>query len=348
MQEVLVEILLEECGDRLAPPVFYTGLPPSNLPSPDELRGKILVKARKRRAAPHEMLATIEAVRSAGDGLRASDKGSRFSEAVSAIQGLRFQSGFRRFQSAVRKFTWLQSGFRRFQSGFRLFATAEPVAPDTAPGAHGTAPESAWSRFRHNPAFGTPFRQRSSPPSVPPSPPESALNDPPECAPRSVPPGVSPPESALNDAPECPPPECPPSPIASRLSHWISEAGRAITQSFKHPGAPFASHASAHYGATIKHPDAMLGATGSVAAPVSSSACGRSMSAVSGSMRGFFGIDAQHGALSRRQHEEQYDEAEDDEGEGGHTFTSHYPSAAHHVLDGRHVFVRPLMASDGL
>ena len=318
---MLVEILLEECGARLAPPVFYTGLPPPNLPSPDELRGKILVKARKRRAAPHEMLATIEAVRSAGDGLRASDKGSRFSEAVSAIQGLRFQSGFRRFQSAVRKFTWLQRGFRRFQSGFRLFATAEPVAPDTAPDAPGTAPESAWSRFRHNPAFGTPFRQRSSPPSVPPSPPESALND---------------------------PPECPPSPIASRLSHWISEAGRAITQSFKHPGAPFASHASAHYGATIKHPDAMLGATGSVAAPVSSSACGRSMSAVSGSMRGFFGIDAQHGALSRRQHEEQYDEAEDDEGEGGHTFTSHYPSAAHHVLDGRHVFVRPLMASDGL
>lgn len=326
---MLVEILLEECGDRLAPPVLYTGLPPSNLPSPDELRGKILVKARKRRAAPHEMLATIEAVRSAGDGLRASDKGSRFSEAVSAIQGLRFQSGFRRFQSAVRKFTWLQRGFRRFQSGFRLFAAAEPVAPDTAPEAPGTAPESAWSRFRHNPAFGTPFRQRSSPPSVPPSPPESALNDP----------------------PECPPPECPPSPIASRLGHWISEAGRAITQSFKHPGAPFASHASAHYGATIKHPDAMLGATGSVAAPVSSSACGRSMSAVSGSMRGFFGIDAQHGALSRRQHEEQYDEAdeaEDDEGEGGHTFTSHYPSAAHHVLDGRHVFVRPLMASDGL
>ena len=321
MQEVLVEILLEECGARLAPPVFYTGLPPPNLPSPDELRGKILVKARKRRAAPHEMLATIEAVRSAGDGLRASDKGSRFSEAVSAIQGLRFQSGFRRFQSAVRKFTWLQRGFRRFQSGFRLFATAEPVAPDTAPDAPGTAPESAWSRFRHNPAFGTPFRQRSSPPSVPPSPPESALND---------------------------APECPPSPIASRLGHWISEAGRAITQSFKHPGAPFASHASAHYGATIKHPDAMLGATGSVAAPVSSSACGRSMSAVSGSMRGFFGIDAQHGALSRRQHEEQYDEAEDDEGEGGHTFTSHYPSAAHHVLDGRHVFVCPLMASDGL
>ena len=342
MQEVLVEILLEECGDRLAPPVFYTGLPPPNLPSPDELRGKILVKARKRRAAPHEMLATIEAVRSAGDGLRASDKGSRFSEAVSAIQGLRFQRGFRRFQSAVRKFTWLQRGFRRFQSGFRLFAAAEPVATDTAPDAPGTAPESAWSRFRHNPAFGTPFRQRSSPPSVPPSPPESALND---------------------------PPECPPSPIASRLGHWISEAGRAITQSFKHPGAPFASHASAHYGATIKHPDAMLGATsahygatikhpdamlgatGSVEAPVSSSACGRSMSAVSGSMRGFFGIDAQHGALSRRQHEEQYDEAdeaEDDEGEGGHTFTSHYPSAAHHVLDGRHVFVRPLMASDGL
>ena len=326
---MLVEILLEECGARLAPPVLYTGLPPSQLPSPDELRGKILVKARKRRAAPHEMLATIEAVRSAGDGLRASDKGSRFSEAVSAIQGLRFQSGFRRFQSAVRKFTWLQSGFRRFQSGFRLFAAAEPVATDTAPDAPGTAPESAWSRFRHNPAFGTPFRQRSSPPSVPPSPPESALND----------------------APECPPPACPPSPIASRLGHWISEAGRAITQSFKHPGAPFASHASAHYGATIKHPDAMLGATGSVAAPVSSSACGRSMSAVSGSMRGFFGIDAQHGALSRRQHEEQYDEAdeaEDDEGEGGHTFTSHYPSAAHHVLDGRHVFVRPLMASDGL
>ena len=323
---MLVEILLEECGDRLAPPVFYTGLPPPNLPSPDELRGKILVKARKRRAAPHEMLATIEAVRSAGDGLRASDKGSRFSEAVSAIQGLRFQSGFRRFQSAVRKFTWLQRGFRRFQSGFRLFAAAEPVATDTAPDAPGTAPESAWSRFRHNPAFGTPFRQRSSPPSVPPSPPESELND----------------------APECPPPECPPSPIASRLSHWISEAGRAITQSFKHPGAPFASHASAHYGATIKHPDAMLGATGSVAAPVSSSACGRSMSAVSGSMRGFFGIDAQHGALSRRQHEEQYDEAEDDEGEGGHTFTSHYPSAAHHVLDGRHVFVCPLLASDGL
>ena len=325
---MLVEILLEECGDRLAPPVFYTGLPPSNLPSPDELRGKILVKARKRRAAPHEMLATIEAVRSAGDGLRASDKGSRFSEAVSAIQGLRFQSGFHRFQSAVRKFTWLQRGFRRFQSGFRLFAAAEPVAPDTAPEAPGTAPESAWSRFRHNPAFGTPFRQRSSPPSVPPSPPESALNDAPEC-----------------------PPECPPSPIASRLGHWISEAGSAITQSFKHPGAPFASHESAHYGATIKHPDAMLGATGSVAAPVSSSACGRSMSAVSGSMRGFFGIDAQHGALSRRQHEEQYDEAdeaEDDEGEGGHTFTSHYPSAAHHVLDGRHVFVRPLMASDGL
>ena len=325
---MLVEILLEECGDRLAPPVRYTGLPPSNLPSPDELRGKILVKARKRRAAPHEMLATIEAVRSAGDGLRASDKGSRFSEAVSAIQGLRFQSGFHRFQSAVRKFTWLQRGFRRFQSGFRLFATAEPVAPDTAPDAPGTAPESAWSRFRHNPAFGTPFRQRSSPPSVPPSPPESALNDAPEC-----------------------PPECPPSPIASRLGHWISEAGRAITQSFKHPGAPFASHASAHYGATIKHPDAMLGATGSVAAPVSSSACGRSMSAVSGSMRGFFGIDAQHGALSRRQHEEQYDEAdeaEDDEGEGGHTFTSHYPSAAHHVLDGRHVFVCPLMAFDGL
>ena len=321
MQEVLVEILLEECGARLAPPVFYTGLPPPNLPSPDELRGMILVKARKRRAAPHEMLATIEAVRSAGDGLRASDKGSRFSEAVSAIQGLRFQSGFHRFQSAVRKFTWLQRGFRRFQSGFRLFAAAEPVATDTAPDAPGTAPESAWSRFRHNPAFGTPFRQRSSPPSVPPSPPESALND---------------------------PPECPPSPIASRLGHWISEAGRAITQSFKHPGAPFASHASAHYGATIKHPDAMLGATGSVAAPVSSSACGRSMSAVSGSMRGFFGIDAQHGALSRRQHEEQYDEAEDDEGEGGHTFTSHYPSAAHHVLDGRHVFVRPLMASDGL
>ena len=325
MQEVLVEILLEECGARLAPPVLYTGLPPPNLPSPDELRGKILVKARKRRAAPHEMLATIEAVRSAGDGLRASDKGSRFSEAVSAIQGLRFQSGFRRFQSAVRKFTWLQRGFRRFQSGFRLFAAAEPVATDTAPDAPGTAPESAWSRFRHNPAFGTPFRQRSSPPSVPPSPPESALNDAPEC-----------------------PPECPPSPIASRLGHWISEAGRAITQSFKHPGAPFASHASAHYGATIKHPDAMLGATGSVAAPVSSSACGRSMSAVSGSMRGFFGIDAQHGALSRRQHEEQYDEAEDDEGEGGHTFTSHYPSAAHHVLDGRHVFVCPLMASDGL
>ena len=318
---MLVEILLEECGARLAPPVCYTGLPPPNLPSPDELRGKILVKARKRRAAPHEMLATIEAVRSAGDGLRASDKGSRFSEAVSAIQGLRFQSGFHRFQSAVRKFTWLQRGFRRFQSGFRLFATAEPVAPDTAPDAPGTAPESAWSRFRHNPAFGTPFRQRSSPPSVPPSPPESALND---------------------------TPECPPSPIASRLGHWISEAGRAITQSFKHPGAPFASHASAHYGATIKHPDAMLGATGSVAAPVSSSACGRSMSAVSGSMRGFFGIDAQHGALSRRQHEEQYDEAEDDEGEGGHTFTSHYPSAAHHVLDGRHVFVCPLMASDGL
>ena len=325
---MLVEILLEECGDRLAPPVLYTGLPPSNLPSPDELRGKILVKARKRRAAPHEMLATIEAVRSAGDGLRASDKGSRFREAVSAIQGLRFQSGVRRFQSAVRKFTWLQRGFRRFQSGFRLFAAAEPVAPDTAPDAPGTAPESAWSRFRHNPAFGTPFRQRSSPPSVPPSPPESALNDAPEC-----------------------PPECPPSPIASMLGHWISEAGRAITQSFKHPGAPFASHASAHYGATIKHPDAMLGATGSVGAPVSSSACGRSMSAVSGSMRGFFGIDAQHGALSRRQHEEQYDEAdeaEDDEGEGGHTFTSHYPSAAHHVLDGRHVFVRPLMASDGL
>ena len=321
---MLVEILLEECGARLAPPVHYTGLPPPNLPSPDELRGKILVKARKRRAAPHEMLATIEAVRSAGDGLRASDKGSRFSEAVSAIQGLRFQSGFRRFQSAVRKFTWLQRGFRRFQSGFRLIAAAEPVATDTAPDAPGTAPESAWSRFRHNPAFGTPFRQRSSPPSVPPSPPESALND---------------------------PPECPPSPIASRLGHWISEAGRAITQSFKHPGAPFASHASAHYGATIKHPDAMLGATGSVAAPVSSSACGRSMSAVSGSMRGFFGIDAQHGALSRRQHEEQYDEAdeaEDDEGEGGHTFTSHYPSAAHHVLDGRHVFVCPLMASDGL
>ena len=323
---MLVEILLEECGDRLAPPVLYTGLPPSNLPSPDELRGKILVKARKRRAAPHEMLATIEAVRSAGDGLRASDKGSRFSEAVSAIQGLRFQSGFRRFQSAVRKFTWLQRGFRRFQSGFRLFAAAEPVATDTAPDAPGTAPESAWSRFRHNPAFGTPFRQRSSPPSVPPSPPESALNDP----------------------PECPPPEGPPSPLATTLGHWTRAAGRAITQSFKHPGAPFASHASAHYGATIKHPDAMLGATGSVAAPVSSSACGRSMSAVSGSMRGFFGIDAQHGALSRRQHEEQYDEAEDDEGEGGHTFTSHYPSAAHHVLDGRHVFVCPLMASDGL
>ena len=307
------------CSSR-SPRILHRPSPP-NLPSPDELRGKILVKARKRRAAPHEMLATIEAVRSAGDGLRASDKGSRFSEAVSAIQGLRFQSGFRRFQSAVRKFTWLQRGFRRFQSGFRLFAAAEPVATDTAPDAHGTAPESAWSRFRHNPAFGTPFRQRSSPPSVPPSPPESALND---------------------------PPECPPSPIASRLGHWISEAGRAITQSFKHPGAPFASHASAHYGATIKHPDAMLGATGSVAAPVSSSACGRSMSAVSGSMRGFFGIDAQHGALSRRQHEEQYDEAEDDEGEGGHTFTSHYPSAAHHVLDGRHVFVCPLMASDGL
>jgi len=159
----------------------------------------------------------------------------------------------------------------------------------------------------------------------------------------------SPPESALNDAPECPP-----SPLASMLGHWISEAGSAITQSFKHLGAPSASHARAQYGASFKHPaampGAMLGATDSAAAPASSIACGRtlslrSVSAVSGSVRELFGIGAQHGALSRRLHEVQYDE--DDEGEGGHLFTSHYPSAAHHVVEGRHVFVR-LIASDDL
>jgi hypothetical protein len=246
-----------------------------------------------------------------------------------------------RFQSAVRKFTWLQTGLR-------LFAAAEPVAPvapGTAPCAPGTASGSPWSRFRHTPAFGGRFRQRPSPPSVPPSPPESRFRQRP--SPPSVPP--SPPESALNDAPECPP-----SPLASMLGHWISEAGSAITQSFKHPGAPFASHARAQYGASFKQPaampGAMLGATDSAAAPASSIACGRtggslslrSVSAVSGSVRELFGIDAQHGAVSRRLHEVQYDE--DDEGEGGHLFTSHYPSAAHHVVEGRHVFVPPKKA----
>jgi hypothetical protein len=130
---VLVDILLEECGDRLAPPVLYTGLPPSRLPSPDELRGKFLVKARKRRAAPHETIASdIVADKSTGNSLRASDRGSRFSEAVSAIRGVRFQS-------AVRKLTWLQAGFR-------LFAAAEPIAPvaPEACTAWSTAPRS-WS-----------------------------------------------------------------------------------------------------------------------------------------------------------------------------------------------------------
>ena len=55
-QVVLVAILEEELGDHLAWPDLYHGQPPKALPSPEDLRGKVLVKAKKRRIAPHEVL----------------------------------------------------------------------------------------------------------------------------------------------------------------------------------------------------------------------------------------------------------------------------------------------------
>ena len=49
-----MQILKEVCGDKLLWPDIYTSPPPTHLPSPEALRGKILVKAKKRRQAPHE------------------------------------------------------------------------------------------------------------------------------------------------------------------------------------------------------------------------------------------------------------------------------------------------------
>ena len=54
-QEVLVHHLREVCGSALIMPDEYTGDPPAALPSPHALRGKVLVKAKKRRPAPHEV-----------------------------------------------------------------------------------------------------------------------------------------------------------------------------------------------------------------------------------------------------------------------------------------------------
>lgn len=54
-QEVLVHHLREVCCSALLMPDEYTGDPPAALPSPHSLRGKVLVKAKKRRPAPHEV-----------------------------------------------------------------------------------------------------------------------------------------------------------------------------------------------------------------------------------------------------------------------------------------------------
>ena len=55
-QETLVQIIDDICGDRLLWPDMYVGTPPTQLPSPEELRGKIIIKAKKRRQAPHEIV----------------------------------------------------------------------------------------------------------------------------------------------------------------------------------------------------------------------------------------------------------------------------------------------------
>ena len=57
-QEVLADICVDVLGDRLLMPHMYEGAPPPALPSPEALRGKVLVKAKKRRPAPHEVLGT--------------------------------------------------------------------------------------------------------------------------------------------------------------------------------------------------------------------------------------------------------------------------------------------------
>ena len=46
-QEVLADICVDVLGDRFMMPHMYEGAPPPALPSPEALRGKVLVKAQK-------------------------------------------------------------------------------------------------------------------------------------------------------------------------------------------------------------------------------------------------------------------------------------------------------------
>ena len=46
-QEVLADICVDVLGGRLLMPHMYEGAPPPALPSPEALRGKVLVKAKK-------------------------------------------------------------------------------------------------------------------------------------------------------------------------------------------------------------------------------------------------------------------------------------------------------------
>ena len=87
-QERLVDQCTKIFGERLMWPDEYEGLPPAALPSPEDLRGKVLLKAKKRRPAPHETLGTAPHHADSSHSLSHSDSMEQLDDRSSFLSAL--------------------------------------------------------------------------------------------------------------------------------------------------------------------------------------------------------------------------------------------------------------------